>query len=107
MAKVAQAQLAFERQELPPAIMRTDYWTASNSNPLAMNGTKSEDRRGLKGSARLLADIYQLDQYTYATNKRKLAISKTLSLAQIASAGFQRFRQTGLIPRPNRQHRRL
>jgi len=97
MAKVAQAQLAFERQETPPALIRTDYWTAPSSNPLAMSGAKGEDRQGLTGSARLLADIYQLDQYAFDTNKRKLAISKTLSLAQLAPAEFQRFRETGVV----------
>jgi hypothetical protein len=97
MAKVAQAQLAFERQEMPPATIRTDYWTAPSSNPLAMSSAKGEDRQGLTGSARLLADIYQLDQYDFDTNKRKLAVSKTLSLAQMAPAEFQRFRETGVI----------
>lgn len=97
MAKVAQAQLAFERQETPPAIIRMDYWTAPSSNPVATSSAKGEDRQGLTGSARLLADIYQLDQYAFDTNKRKLAISKTLSLAQMAPAEFQRFRETGVM----------
>jgi hypothetical protein len=97
MARVAQAQLAFERQETPPATIRTDYWTAPSSNPLAMSGAKGEDRQGLTGSARLLADIFQLDQYAFDTNKRKLAVSKTLSLAQMAPAEFQRFRETGVM----------
>lgn len=83
MAKVAQTQLAFERQETPPAIIRADYWTAPSTNPLATSNTSGEDRQGLTGSARLLADIYQLDQYAFDTNKRKLAIIKTLSLAQL------------------------
>lgn len=97
MAKVAQAQLAFERQETPPAIIRADYWTAPSTNPLATSNTSGEDRQGLTGSARLLADIYQLDQYAFDTNKRKLAIIKTLSLAQLAPAEFQRFRETGVM----------
>lgn len=97
VATVAQAQLAFERQETPPAIIRTDYWTPPSTDPLATNTAKGEDRQGLTGSARLLADIHQLDQYAFDTNKRKLAISKTLSLAQMAPAEFQRFRETGVI----------
>jgi hypothetical protein len=97
MAKVAQAQLAFERQETPPTIIRADYWTAPSANPLATSNAKGEDRQGLTGSAQLLADIYRLDQYAFDTNKRKLAISKTLSLAQLAPAEFQRFRATGVI----------
>ena len=97
MAKVAQAQLAFERQETPPTIIQTDYWTAPSSNPLAMSGAQGVDRQGLTGSTRLLADISQLDQYAFDTNKRKLSVSKTLSLAQMAPAEFQRFRETGVI----------
>jgi hypothetical protein len=97
MAKVAQTQLAFERQEMSPAIIQADYWIAPSSNPLATSGSKGEDRQGLTGSARLLADIYQLDQYAFDTNKRKLAISKTLSLAQLSPVDFQRFRETGVI----------
>lgn len=97
MAKVAQSQLAFERQEMPPAVILADYWTAPSSNPLAMSGANGADRQGLTGSARLLADIYQLDQYAFDTNKRKLAISKTLSLARMAPELFQRFRATGVI----------
>ena len=97
MAKVAQAQLAFERQEAPPAIIRADYWTAPSTNSLAASNTSGEERQGLTGSARLLADIYQLDQYAFDTNKRKLAITKTLSLAQLAPAEFQRFRETGVM----------
>ena len=96
VARVAQAQLAFERQETPPAIIRSDYWSAPNSNPLGAS-SKPEDRQGVTGSARLLADIYQLDQYAFDTNKRKLAVSKTISLSQLAPAEFQRFRETGVI----------
>lgn len=97
MATVAQTQLAFERQETPPATIRSDYWTAPSSNPLAISGAKADDRQGLTGSARLLADLYQLDQYAFDTNKRKLAVTKTFSLAQMAPAEFQRFRETGVI----------
>jgi hypothetical protein len=97
MAGVAQAQLAFERQEPSPAIIRMDYWAAPSSNPLATQGAEGEDRRGLTGSARLLGDIYQLDQYAFDTDKRKLAVTKTISLAQMAPAEFQRFRETGVI----------
>lgn len=97
MARVAQAQLAFERQGPSPAVIRVDYWTAPSSNLLATRDAKGEDRQGLTGSARLLGDIYQLDQYAFDTNRRKLAVTKTLSLAQMAPAEFQRFRETGVI----------
>jgi hypothetical protein len=94
MAKVAQAQLAFERQEPAPAIIQADYWSVPASTPSAAPGV---DRRGLTGSARLIADIYQLDQYAFDTNKRKLAMSKTISLAQLAPGEFQRLRATGVM----------
>ncbi len=54
---------------------------------------ENPDRRGLTGSARLLQDIFQLDQYAFETEKRKLQLTKTLSLAQLAPAEFQRFRE--------------
>ena len=59
--------------------------------------SEAPDRRGLTGSARLLADIYRLDQHRFETEKRKLQLVKTLSLARLAPAEFQRFRQTGII----------
>jgi Tc toxin complex TcA C-terminal TcB-binding domain len=95
MAQLASAQLAFERQETPPPYIRADYW-----EPLAEAGSgdgPSPDRRGLTGSARLLQDIYQLDQYWFDTNTRKLQLSKTISLAQLAPVEFQRFRESGVI----------
>jgi hypothetical protein len=45
----------------------------------------------------LLQDVYQLDGYAFDTNKRKLELSSTLSLARIAPLDFQRFRETGLL----------
>jgi hypothetical protein len=93
MLNVARAQLAFERQEQPPVTIRSDYWTVPSSSV----STDTDDRRGLTGSARLLADLYQLDQYAFDTDRRKLAVSKTLSLAQLAPADFQNFRETGVL----------
>jgi hypothetical protein len=63
-------------------------------------GSKSgndTDRRGLTRSARLLQNIYQLDQYAFETNQRKLQLSKTISLAQLAPFEFEQFRQTGVL----------
>lgn len=98
MAKLAENQLAFERQEVPQAFIQADYWEAPTD--LASGGNqqgKVPDRRGLTGSARLLQDIYQLDQYAFETNKRKLQLTKTLSLAQLDPFAFQRFRETGVL----------
>jgi receptor-binding and translocation channel-forming TcA subunit of Tc toxin/ABC toxin-like protein/putative peptidoglycan binding protein len=95
-ARLAEVQLAFERQELAPAIIQADYWEA----PLGIEVGPSDsapDRRGLTGSARLLRDVSQLDQIAFETNKRKLQLTKTISLAQTAPVEFQRFRETGLM----------
>jgi len=98
MAKLAENQLAFERQEVPPAFINSDYWEVSSENgALGNTDDKATDRRGLTGSARLLQDIYQLDQYAFATNKRKLPLTKTISLARLTPVEFERFRETGAI----------
>lgn len=98
MANLAENQLAFERQEVPPAYIQADYWnTPSDGATNANVNTPTPDRRGLTGSARLLQDIYQLDQYAFNTNKRKLQLVKTISLAVLAPAEFQRFRETGVM----------
>ena len=97
-AKLAENQLAFERQQIPPAYIQSDYWEIPNDN--LAGGTQNSstpDRRGLTGSARLLQDIYQLDQYAFETDQRKLQLTKTLSLARLAPAEFQRFRETGIL----------
>lgn len=96
MAKLAENQLAFERQEVPPTYIMANYWNAPADGATNSN-TPAPDRKGLTGSARLLQDIYQLDQYAFDTNKRKLQLAKTLSLALLAPAEFQRFRETGIM----------
>jgi hypothetical protein len=98
MAKLAENQLAFERQEVPPAFIQADYWQMP-AEGLTAGSTdgRGPDRRGLTGSARLLQDIYQLDQYAFDTNKRKLQLTKVISLAQFTPFEFQRFRETGML----------
>jgi hypothetical protein len=100
MARLAENQLAFERQEVPPAMIMSDYWQLAPDGGTAGQGTNGNgtDRRGLTGSARLLQDIFQLDQYAFATNKRKLSLTKTFSMARLVPAEFQRFRETGVLP---------
>jgi hypothetical protein len=97
VAQLATNQLAFERQEVPPPYIQADYWEAPSDGFTPGADGKAPDRRGLTGSARLLQDIYQLDQYAFDTNKRKLQLTKTLSLATLAPAEFQRFRETGVM----------
>jgi hypothetical protein len=96
MAKLAENQLAFERQELPPAFIQSDYWQLPAEGDVTNADRKGPDRRGMTGSARLLQDIYQLDQHAFETNKRKLQLGKVLSLARLAPFEFQRFRETGI-----------
>ena len=98
LAQLAEMQLAFERQQPMPAIIQADYWAAPSDN-LTTGGGENEavDRRGLTGSARLLADIYRLDQYRLESEQRKLQLTKTISLALLAPTEFQRFRKTGVM----------
>jgi hypothetical protein len=99
MAQLAQHQLAFERQETPPAFIKADYWEALGEAATPGGSQSTEpDRRGLTGSVRLLQDVTRLDQYAFETNKRKLQLAQTFSLAQLFPAEFQRFRETGSLP---------
>ncbi len=99
VARLAETQLAFERQEIPSAYIQADYWEAPVEGGFA-TGTDGQapERRGLTGSARLLQDIYQLDQYRFETEQRKLQLLKVLSLARLDPYAFQRFRETGVLP---------
>jgi hypothetical protein len=97
-AQLAASQLAFERQTIPPPFIQKDYWESPSSSPAAATtGGQAPDRQGLTGSSRLLQDIFQLDQHAFETDRRRLQLSKTISLAQLAPAEFQRFRQTGIM----------
>ena len=95
LSLLAQNQLAFERQETPPAYVQSDYWLAPTEG--FSTDAKAPDRKGLTGSTRLLRDIYELDQYAFDTNKRKLQLAKTISLALLSPAEFQRFTETGSL----------
>jgi len=96
IAQLAQAQLAFERQEPAPGFIRSDYWQ-DTSNSADSGSGNAADRQGLTGSARLLQDIFRLDQYAFETDRRKLHLTQTLSLSQIAALELQRFRDTGVL----------
>jgi hypothetical protein len=97
-ARLAAAQLSFERQVTPPSLIQAGYWDAPGDFA-GLNGEAAQtpDRRGLTGSARLLQDIEQLDQYAFETDRRKLQLTKTLSLALSAPAELQRFRDSGVL----------
>jgi len=99
MAQLAQHQLGFERQETPPAFIKADYWNTTDEMA-APAGAQSEqpDRRGLTGSVRMLQDLTRLDQFAFETNRRKLQLAETFSLARLFPLEFQRFRETGRLP---------
>ena len=109
IALLAEAQLAFERQEALPVFIQADYWEpprmppGDESDPIAAARAAiaaelgRTDRRGLTGSARLLRDLYALDQYAFRTAQRKLQLTKTFSLAQLDPFAFQRFRESGIL----------
>jgi hypothetical protein len=88
LAKLAENQLAFERQEPLQGIIQGDYYAAPDG---------STDRQGITGSARLLADVVQLDQHAFLTDQRRLQLTKTFSLARLAPIEFAQFRETGVI----------
>ncbi|MFB7757620.1 hypothetical protein ACFC18_49980, partial [Streptomyces sp. NPDC056121] len=69
LARLAENQLAFERQEPAPAFIQNDYWQAPNEGFASgdLEGT-AVDRRGLTGTARLLQDLYRLDQYAFGSD---------------------------------------
>jgi hypothetical protein len=94
-AQIAANQLAFERQEPIPRFIQSDYWEALVGLRAELSGEDAPDRRGLTGSARLLQDVFQLDQYGFDTEQRKQQLTKTISLARLAPGEFQRFRETG------------
>jgi len=98
MAQLAQAQIGFERQETPPRYIQDDYWQPPAARDGAAGAESAPDRRGLTGSARLLQDIFQLDQYAFETNRRKQQLTKTISLVQLDPIAFQRFLGTGVLP---------
>ncbi|GEM_PF-3323081 len=93
MAQLAENQLWFERQDTPPRLIQANYWQTPSENGQAGSG----DRRGLTGSARLLQDITQLDQYAFRNDKRKLNLSQTFSLARMSPYDFEQFRETGVL----------
>lgn len=96
VAKTAEQQYYFEQQEQAGPFIMDDYWEVPQTGTLALTGG-GVDRRGLTGSVRLLQDITKLDQYAFETTKRKLQMTKVISLGQLYPDAFQTFRQTGVL----------
>ncbi|MGM8909471.1 neuraminidase-like domain-containing protein [Psychrobacter sp. 1U1] len=99
MSKLAEIQLAFERQEPLFGVIKDDYYELPNfdSNNSANSDSATADRRGLTGSTRLLRDITKLDQYAFTTDQRKQQLSVNFSLSQLDPFAFQQFKQTGIL----------
>ena len=93
VARLAENQMAFERQEVPPGFIQADYWQP----PSADNLGSGSNTQGLTGAERLTEDIDQLDEYYFDTDQRKLQLTKTISLAQLFPVEFQRLRETGVM----------
>lgn len=89
-AKLAELQLAFERHEASPSFIQGDYWSLVSDD-------SETDRKGLTASGRLLQDIQRLDQFAFETDKPKLQISKTISLASLSPFEFQQFKKEGIL----------
>lgn len=97
MAKLAQRQLAFERQEPELGYILEDYWTYAQPGGRPAGGAE-KDRRGLTGSVRLLQEITQLDQRAFLTDRRRIPLPKHISLFAHDPIAFLRFRETGILP---------
>ncbi|GAB7109662.1 hypothetical protein JCM4814A_79770 [Streptomyces phaeofaciens JCM 4814] len=95
-AQLAQQQLGFERPPVAPAYVQNDYWEAPADDD-AEPGRPGPERGGLTGAARLLQDIEQLAQFAFETDRRKLNLSQTISLAEFAPFEFQMFRDSGVL----------
>src|SRR5262245_17566664 len=101
LARMAELQLSFERQQPLASIIKADYWERPSTDltpDVGASSTGTNNVRGLTGSARLLRDVYELDQYAFTKNQRKQQLSETISLAQLDPFAFQAFRQTGRLP---------
>jgi hypothetical protein len=93
-ARLAQAQLAFERAEPSQTLIRDDYWQTPEQ--LTAAGTQP-DRRGLAGAEQLSRDLTRLDEYAFSTERRRLNLSQTFSLAREMPVEFLDFRRTGTL----------
>ncbi|MEV0220414.1 neuraminidase-like domain-containing protein [Streptomyces sp. NPDC050704] len=93
-ARLAQAQLAFERAEPAQTVIRHDYWQSPAE--LTAN-TVQANRQGLTGAEQLTADLARLDDYSFNSARRRLNLSQTFSLARLMPVEFLEFRRTGTL----------
>ncbi|MCZ4123094.1 neuraminidase-like domain-containing protein [Streptomyces sp. H39-S7] len=93
-ARLAQAQLGFERAEAAQTLIGTDYWQTPVETP---DATGQVNRRGLTGAERLARDLSGLEEYAFRSERRRLNLSQTFSLAQLMPVEFLEFRRTGIL----------
>ena len=94
IAQQAELQLAFEQQEPPAGLIKADYWAYT---PQIAASAAALDRRGITGSARLLQDIYTLDQQAFSSERRLLNLTHSVSLARMMPVEFAKFRRSGML----------
>ncbi|MFE0512777.1 hypothetical protein, partial [Streptomyces sp. NPDC058964] len=82
--------------DVVPSIVQGDYWQALPA-PSTASATTTPDRRGLTGAERLLQDVTRLDQYAFETDKRRLNLAQSFSLADRMPRDFADFRQAGRL----------
>ena len=95
-AHQAEWQLAFERQQVPQRLIKPDYWLAASQSSSGDSVT-APDRRGISGSARLLQDLYTLDQQAFSSERRLLNLVQSFPLSRLMPIEFEEFRRTGLL----------
>lgn len=93
-ARMAQSALIFERQQTIQ-IIEQDYWTIDTDYAAQLSDTQKDS--GLLGAERLLTDLTRLDAYKLTTDKRRLEISKTVSMAQRLPGELIHLRQNGWV----------
>lgn len=96
VAKMAQRALEFERQEAVQFISG-DYWNIAQGVLKAPALTEQQRSLGLLGAERLLTDLTRLDAYKLTTERRRLQLTKTFSLARMMPTEMVQFRDTGTI----------
>lgn len=92
-ARLAQAQLAFERAEPVRALIRQDYAPSPNE----LTADAGADRQGLAGAELLAKDLTRLDEYAFGSARRRLNLSQTFSLARLMPVEFLEFQRTGTL----------
>ncbi len=99
LARQAEGQLAFERQQAAAGLIKSDYWSdvLQQGYTSSSNTATTTDRRGITASARLLQDVVALDQYAFDSERRLLNLNQTFSLARLQPIEFEEFRKTGIL----------